>query len=166
MSDEMIFTRSIIAKADRTKYNLGIQDFSMMPVKIYKHYIAPNDLKFDHWRTPLDINIEWKSQDFHNALYKSEPYKYARHIPIEKDKILPLKEDTSLKSSPSLTLKNEISLDETKTSSKIDENKHVMSSLSDNNNTNDEKVEENNEPIDLFILQEHTYIITYKTTIN
>jgi len=111
----------------------------MMPVKIYKHYIAPNDLKFDHLRTPLDINIEWKSQDFHDALSKIEPYKYARSIPIEKDKILPPKEDTSLKNSPLLTNK-EISLVEIKTSSKIDENKHVKSSLIDNNNTNDEKV--------------------------
>lgn len=83
----------------------GIQAFGGQLIKIYKHHIPPNDLKFDHWRTPLDRNIEWKSQDFHNAIDKIETYKYARRIPNEKSKRIQYKVNTSLKSSPIISSK-------------------------------------------------------------
>lgn len=76
------------------------QAFGVQPIKTYKYHVPPNDLKYDHWRTPLDQNIEWKSQDFYNAVHKIEPYKYARHTHVEKSKKQESKEDTSLKSSP------------------------------------------------------------------
>jgi len=118
-------------------YSPSISDLGMMPIKTFKHNIPPNDPKFDHWRTPLDLNIEWKSQDFHNAIYKIEPYKYARRIPIDKVKILPPKEDTSLKTSPILTEK-EILFDVMKPNAY--KNINFKKTLTNTSITNDKKV--------------------------
>lgn len=120
-------------------YRPGIQDYGMMPIKTYKHHISPNDPKFDHWRTPLDPNIEWKSQDFHDAIHKIEPYKYARRIPVDKLKSLPPTENTSLKTSPILSNK-EIPLDIIKTNTKTYNSKIIENFSTNTSVTNDEKV--------------------------
>ncbi|XP_073385492.1 uncharacterized protein [Physcomitrium patens] len=115
MSNEMIFTRSVIAKADREKhkyspskqiaslYTPTIQKYGIMPIKTYKHYVPPNDPKYDHIVTPLDPYSKWKPQDVKDAMKKIKPYKYVQHMPREKTKKRTIEEIETLKSSPVLT---------------------------------------------------------------